>query len=64
VPDLDLAWGAPGGWLGIGAQVRMPRGFRARIGVAYHFIVQSANVEGGNLEDYVASSLTLGDVLP
>lgn len=61
---VDRAWGAPGGSLGIGTQVRLGHAFRARIGVAHHLIVQSTAYNGGNLEDYFASGLTLEYVLP
>ena len=63
-PSFDDDWKAPGVWLGIGAETRLAESLGARIGIAYHVIAGSIAIEGGNLEDYVASGVTLEYVLP
>lgn len=63
-PALDDDWNAPGMWLGIGAEARLTENLAARLGVAYHLVAQGIQVEGGNLEDYFATGLTLEVALP
>lgn len=50
---------APGAWLGLGAETGITRRLSARLGIAYHLIAQSITLEGGNLEDYFATGITL-----
>ena len=72
--DLDVRypWGygygrtfrAPGMWFGTGAQVRIFETVSVRPGIAYHFMVPSASIDGGNVEDYFAIGASLVYHLP
>lgn len=63
-PAYEGDWIAPGGWLGLGAAVRLTAAVDARLGIAWHFIAQGIATDGGNMEDYFATGLTLEFALP